>query len=338
VATELVEVGVSLVEALERGDTDTVRAASRFPEWDGWGDWVEHRWRPRLEDLTGPVRTVSGGHPVHDRMVRVILDGERGQAFVSVLFEDGKLAGVGIDENDKDGRFAVVVGATRRGARPLSREELDAQYDQLRAFYAPLVRGRLGFDEGGGPAPRWRDPAHPAQVHLDVQVDDLEAAEVGVLGRGATKVEDFGEWRVYEDPAGHPFCLYPGLSGAGSGPGKLMRVVIDCPDPAVLAHFWGGLLDMRRRVEDSPDRIVIGDEDADRPMIGLQRVTEYQPPKWPDSDYPDHMHFDIGFDDRPARERLARELGATRLPPQGGSCPVYADPAGHPFCLCYKGE
>ena len=39
-----------------------------------------------------------------------------------------------------------------------------------------------------------------------------------------------------------------------------------------------------------------------------------------------------------AARTLAEQLGAIRLPPLGGSCPVYADPAGHPFCLCLPYE
>lgn len=73
-------------------------------------------------------------------------------------------------------------------------------------------------------------------------------------------------------------------------------------------------------------------------MIALQQIADYRPPRWPDPDYPAQMHFDLGYDNRPQKELLAVQLGASRLPPQGGSCPVYADPAGHPFCLCYKGE
>jgi hypothetical protein len=114
--------------------------------------------------------------------------------------------------------------------------------------------------------------------------------------------------------------------------------VIDCADPAVLARFWGGVLSMPRTVEESPDRIVIARDDVRLPMIALQRVPDYRPPTWPDPAYPPQLHFDVGFDDRTEKERVALELGGTRLPPQGGSCPVYADPAGHPFCLCYKGE
>lgn len=138
---------------------------------------------------------------------------------------------------------------------------------------------------------------------------------------------------------GHPFCLYPGLTEPTDRYGKLVRVVIDCADPSPVARFWAGILDLPRRVEESPDRIVIARDDNLLPMIALQRVPDYRPPTWPESDpeYPAQMHLDTFFDDRPARERLAVDLGATRIPPQGGSCPVYADPAGHPFCLCYKG-
>src|SRR5947207_379180 len=56
--------------------------------------------------------------------------------------------------------------------------------------------------------PRWPDPAYPQQVHLDVTVDDVDAAEAAVLKLGATSLSAGGvNWRVYADPAGKPFCL-----------------------------------------------------------------------------------------------------------------------------------
>ena len=57
-------------------------------------------------------------------------------------------------------------------------------------------------------APRWPDPAHPQQIHLDVTVEDVAAAERAALGLGATRLDGAGvNWRVYADPAGKPFCL-----------------------------------------------------------------------------------------------------------------------------------
>src|SRR3954447_6289637 len=56
--------------------------------------------------------------------------------------------------------------------------------------------------------PRWPDPAHPQQVHLDVVVGDADEAEREALGLGATRLPGEGDnWRVYADPHGHPFCL-----------------------------------------------------------------------------------------------------------------------------------
>lgn len=58
-------------------------------------------------------------------------------------------------------------------------------------------------------APEWPGQLAPQQMHLDVIVDDLDAAEAAVLDLGATK-HDFQPgttFRVFLDPAGHPFCV-----------------------------------------------------------------------------------------------------------------------------------
>ena len=58
-------------------------------------------------------------------------------------------------------------------------------------------------------APKWPGQEVPQQMHLDVVVDDLDAAEEAVLELGATKHEHQPgtSFRVFLDPAGHPFCL-----------------------------------------------------------------------------------------------------------------------------------
>ena len=62
-------------------------------------------------------------------------------------------------------------------------------------------------------APTWPTGNRPQQFHLDVTVDDIDEAEPAVLAIGATKHEvqpgeaDDDTFRVYLDPAGHPFCL-----------------------------------------------------------------------------------------------------------------------------------
>jgi predicted enzyme related to lactoylglutathione lyase len=57
--------------------------------------------------------------------------------------------------------------------------------------------------------PQWPGQDVPQQMHLDVVVDDLDAAEAEVLALGATKHEHQPgtTFRVFLDPEGHPFCL-----------------------------------------------------------------------------------------------------------------------------------
>lgn len=61
--------------------------------------------------------------------------------------------------------------------------------------------------------PTWPVGERPQQFHLDVTIDDVDAAEPRVLALGATKhavqpgEAEGGTFRVYLDPAGHPFCL-----------------------------------------------------------------------------------------------------------------------------------
>lgn len=58
--------------------------------------------------------------------------------------------------------------------------------------------------------PVWPSDEHPQQLHLDFDVSDLDDAERRVLAIGARKAEFQPEpesFRVYLDPAGHPFCF-----------------------------------------------------------------------------------------------------------------------------------
>jgi hypothetical protein len=56
--------------------------------------------------------------------------------------------------------------------------------------------------------PRWPSQTIPQQMHLDVKVEDFDVAEAAVLELGATRAgSETPTFRVYLDPAGHPFCL-----------------------------------------------------------------------------------------------------------------------------------
>ncbi len=68
----------------------------------------------------------------------------------------------------------------------------------------------ISFQRVDGYAPPvWPGQEKPQQLHLDVIVDDLDEAETAVLGLGAVKHEHQPgtTFRVFLDPAGHPFCL-----------------------------------------------------------------------------------------------------------------------------------
>jgi predicted enzyme related to lactoylglutathione lyase len=57
--------------------------------------------------------------------------------------------------------------------------------------------------------PVWPGSTHPQQAHLDIDVMNLDDGEQQVLALGATKAEfqPGTTFRVFVDPAGHPFCL-----------------------------------------------------------------------------------------------------------------------------------
>jgi hypothetical protein len=77
--------------------------------------------------------------------------------------------------------------------------------------------GRLAFQEiGDHRRPTWPSGDVPQQAHIDIDVVDLDAAEVAVLRLGAQKAgvqPRPDRFRVMIDPAGHPFCLVLAAEG-----------------------------------------------------------------------------------------------------------------------------
>jgi len=110
--------------------------------------------------------------------------------------------------------------------------------------------------------------------------------------------------------------------------GRRHHVVIDCPDPASLASFYSELLGLPVTYV-SDDWVVIAEEDTTS-GFAFQLARDYRPPAWPDPNRPQQVHLDVMVDDPAAAEPRVLALGAHRLP---GGDHVYADPAGHPFCL-----
>lgn len=111
--------------------------------------------------------------------------------------------------------------------------------------------------------------------------------------------------------------------------GRLHHVVIDCPDPAGLAEFYSVLLGLPVTYR-SDDWVVIAVNDRTS-GIAFQLAPDHRPPAWPDPARPQQFHLDVMVDDLDIADAQAVELGAARLPSETGR--IYADPAGHPFCL-----
>jgi catechol-2,3-dioxygenase len=94
--------------------------------------------------------------------------------------------------------YSAVLGV------PIERD--DGEWVQLASTGGVDLAFQLAPDHR---PPEWPGAEHPQQMHLDLDVPDLDAAEEQVLALGARKHEHQpGEtFRVYLDPAGHPFCL-----------------------------------------------------------------------------------------------------------------------------------
>jgi predicted enzyme related to lactoylglutathione lyase len=108
-------------------------------------------------------------------------------------------------------------------------------------------------------------------------------------------------------------------------------IVLDCPDPGALAHFYGAMLDWKADV--SSDWAEVRADNGQ--CISFQQVEGHTPPRWPTQEIPQQMHLDVYVDDLDAAEAAVTNLGATKHEHQpGASFRVFLDPAGHPFCIC----
>lgn len=131
---------------------------------------------------------------------------------------------------------------------------------------------------------------------------------------------------------------------------ELRQTVLDCPDARRLASFYEQLLGLVYRPGDEPppagepdpngqDWLVLWDS-AGVPALAFQQVPGLPPVTWPDGPVPQQMHLDLtvpGKAELDAQHERALALGA-RLLFDRTSDPeeplrVYADPAGHPFCI-----
>ncbi|KKD08577.1 VOC family protein [Streptomyces sp. WM6386] len=118
---------------------------------------------------------------------------------------------------------------------------------------------------------------------------------------------------------------------------RFRSVVIDCPDPLALAQFYAAIVGGTPSVGEV-DWVVL--ETPGVPRLAFQRAAGFTPPEWPRADRNSqqfHIDLDAGstWEEIDAAERKVLALGARLLHAEDKEdFRVYADPAGHPFCLC----
>lgn len=128
----------------------------------------------------------------------------------------------------------------------------------------------------------------------------------------------------------------------------LQDTVLDTTDVRGLAEFYRRLLGLRYRPGEEPpapgepddvEWLVLTDSSGKR-VLAFQGVPLLTRATWPEGAVPQQMHLDLtvpGQDELLRHHRRVLHLGGTVLldrsaDPEGGLF-VYADPAGHPFCL-----
>ncbi len=130
------------------------------------------------------------------------------------------------------------------------------------------------------------------------------------------------------------------------GPFPAFRaVVLDATDARALAEFYRALLGFQYREGDEQpdphgdDWLVLTDANGTA-RIAIQRVDVLPPATWPDPHVPQQLHLDLTVADEQqlaAQRQRATSLGAVILQDRSNDADeplyVFADPAGHPFCI-----
>lgn len=128
----------------------------------------------------------------------------------------------------------------------------------------------------------------------------------------------------------------------------LRQTVLDATRPRELAEFYRRLLGLRYRAgdempddpaADEADWLVLVDEQG-AVQLAVQGVAQMAAPTWPEPEVPQQLHLDITVETAAQlgvqRER-ALDLGAVQLRDRSEDLQeplyVFADPAGHPFCI-----
>lgn len=130
---------------------------------------------------------------------------------------------------------------------------------------------------------------------------------------------------------------------------RLRQVVLDTTDARSLAEFYRQLLGLAYRPGDEAPPAGVDDPNGrdwlvlrggDEVSVAFQQVAVLPPATWPEGQHPQMLHLDLTVPDAETltRQRArATALGARllwdRFDDPDEPLYVFADPAGHPFCI-----
>ena len=127
---------------------------------------------------------------------------------------------------------------------------------------------------------------------------------------------------------------------------RIVQVVLDTTDARGLAEFYREMFGLEYRAGDEPpppgqpDRDWLVLRHPDGPQLAFQQTDGVRPSTWPDDAVPQMFHLDTNVTTREELEiqrGRALALGATQLLDRTDDSDeplyVFADPAGHPFCI-----
>ena len=139
------------------------------------------------------------------------------------------------------------------------------------------------------------------------------------------------------------------MDASGEGFPLLRQVVLDTTDARALAEFYRQLLGLRYRPGDEEpdpngDDWLVLEDAAGAVRVAFQQVAELPEPTWPEGPRPQMLHLDLTVPtvaDLDAQHARALALGARLLRDRSDDpeepLRVYADLAGHPFCIFVGG-
>ncbi|HZN74347.1 MAG TPA: VOC family protein [Micromonosporaceae bacterium] len=112
--------------------------------------------------------------------------------------------------------------------------------------------------------------------------------------------------------------------------------MFDAADLSAESGFWAGVLGGTVDAEDDWHMVFVDG----KPRVGVQLAPNHVAPDWPDGTPQQQIHLDLWVDDIEAAHDEVISLGAKLLKAAADTdtpdnFQVYADPAGHPFCLCW---